>query len=167
MTLAIAHYEGDTAILDAVREIRAPFNPEAAVSEFATLLRSYRLARVIGDKYAAEWTTSAFSKEGIHYKAADQSKSELYVGLLPGINAGAVSLLDNDRLIRQFCQLERRTTRGEPLWRGRRRTITTFASAPMAIGWRPSSPSSRTSCALRPGGTRSWDGSARVSRTSP
>ncbi len=112
MTLAIAHHEGDTVILDAVREIRAPFNPEAAVEEFATLLRSYRLARVIGDKYAAEWTTSAFQKVGIHYKNADKAKSELYVGLLPAINSRAISLLDNSRLISQFCQLERRTTRG-------------------------------------------------------
>jgi hypothetical protein len=54
MTLAVAHKEADTAIVDTLREFRAPFNPEAAVSEFADLLRKYRLARVTGDRYAGE-----------------------------------------------------------------------------------------------------------------
>jgi len=31
MTLAIAHTEGKTQILDALREIKPPFSPEAAV----------------------------------------------------------------------------------------------------------------------------------------
>src|SRR5690606_26745639 len=31
MTLAIAHKEGDTVVLDCTREIRPPFSPEAAV----------------------------------------------------------------------------------------------------------------------------------------
>ena len=35
MTLAIAHVEGDDAVLDAVREVIPPFSPEAVVSEFA------------------------------------------------------------------------------------------------------------------------------------
>ncbi len=34
MTLAIAHRVGDTVILDAVREIQSPFNPDAATTEF-------------------------------------------------------------------------------------------------------------------------------------
>ena len=41
MTLAVAHDERDgTAVLDAPCEIKPPFSPEAAVSEFAVLLRS-------------------------------------------------------------------------------------------------------------------------------
>ncbi|MCT8974952.1 hypothetical protein MUB46_24115, partial [Microbaculum sp. A6E488] len=42
MTLAIAHKEGSTAILDAVREVKPPFSPEAVVDEFAGLMRRYR-----------------------------------------------------------------------------------------------------------------------------
>ena len=40
MTLAVAHKAGVTVVLDAVREIRPPFSPEAVVEEFAKLLRS-------------------------------------------------------------------------------------------------------------------------------
>src|SRR5262249_52184099 len=48
MTLAIAHKEGDVAILDALRERRPPFSPEAVVADFADVLRSYRVTRVRG-----------------------------------------------------------------------------------------------------------------------
>jgi len=88
-------------------------------------LRSYRLASVWGDKYAAEWTQSAFRKVGINYKESEKAKSEIYVDLLPALNSGAVSLLDNDRLVNQLVGLERRTTRG-----GRR--IDTIDHAPGA-----------------------------------
>lgn len=37
MTLAIAHREGDRGVIDAIREARPPFSPEAVVAEFATL----------------------------------------------------------------------------------------------------------------------------------
>ena len=40
MTLAIAHKAGVTVVLDAIREIKPPFSPEAVVEEFAKLLRS-------------------------------------------------------------------------------------------------------------------------------
>jgi hypothetical protein len=49
MTLAIAHKESTTAILDAVREVKPPFSPEQVVEEFAGLVRSYRGTKVIGD----------------------------------------------------------------------------------------------------------------------
>ena len=96
---------------DAIREIKPPFNPEAVVSEFAQLLQTYRLASVWGDRYAAEWTQSAFRKCGINYREADKAKSEIYTSVLPALNSRAVSLLDNDRLVNQFCSLERRVTR--------------------------------------------------------
>jgi site-specific recombinase XerD len=41
MTLAIAHRLGDMVILDAAREIQPPFNPDAATTEFSTLLKAY------------------------------------------------------------------------------------------------------------------------------
>jgi hypothetical protein len=99
-------------VLDAIREARPPFNPEAVTEEFSDVLRSYRLATVWGDRYAAEWVQTQFRKCGIHYREADKSKSEIYVGLLPALNSGAVSLLDDERLVEQFCSLERRVVRG-------------------------------------------------------
>ena len=43
MTLAIAHRQGERAVLDVIREVRPPFSPEATVQEFTELLHAYRL----------------------------------------------------------------------------------------------------------------------------
>jgi hypothetical protein len=112
MTLAIAHREGDAVVLDAARERKPPFSPEAVVKDFAALLKSYRVGTVRGDRYAGEWPREQFRKAGISYVVADQAKSDLYRDLLPAINSGLVDLLDHDRLIAQLVGLERRTGRG-------------------------------------------------------
>ena len=52
MTLAIGHKEGDTEILDLIREAKAPFSPEAVVEEFASTMQRYRCSRCYGDRYA-------------------------------------------------------------------------------------------------------------------
>jgi hypothetical protein len=54
MTLAIAHTEGKTQILDVVRERRPPFSPEAVTEEYAKLIRQYRCTTVYGDRYGGE-----------------------------------------------------------------------------------------------------------------
>ena len=112
MTLAIAHKEGDTAILDALRERKPPFSPEAVVEEFAELCGTYRITKVYGDRYAGEWPREQFRKHGINYVVADQSKSELFLSFLPLVNSRAVDLLDEPKLVTQLCSLERRTARG-------------------------------------------------------
>jgi len=111
MTLAISHLENDVAIVDAVRERRPPFSPEAVVSEFADVLRCYRIETVRGDRYAGEWPREAFRKHGIEYRAAAEPKSEIYLSTLPAINSRRVDLLDHPRIVSQFCSLERRTSR--------------------------------------------------------
>jgi hypothetical protein len=111
MTLGIAHLEKDVAVLDAIREIKPRFSPESAVEEFAGLLKSYKVTKIQGDKYAGEWPTERFRKCGIFYEAADQPKSDIYRDALPLINSGKVALLDIDRLKNQFIGLERKTAR--------------------------------------------------------
>jgi hypothetical protein len=114
-TLAVAHREGPresaTAILDCVREVRPPFSPEATTEAFADVLKTYRVTRVFGDRYAGEWPREQFRKFGVNYECSDRSKSELYGDLLPLINSRSVDLLDNDRLVSQLVGLERRTGR--------------------------------------------------------
>ncbi len=47
MTLAIGHLaRGDVCVLDAILDIRPPFDPEAAVAQCAALLRRYDVATV-------------------------------------------------------------------------------------------------------------------------
>src|SRR5262249_26602347 len=83
MTLAIAHKEGNTAILDVIREATVPFSPEAIVEEFADTLRKYRITRVFGDRYGGEWPREQFRRHGVNYQPSERTKSQLYVDLLP------------------------------------------------------------------------------------
>jgi hypothetical protein len=113
MTLGIAHKEADgTSILEAIRERRPPFSPEAVVAEFSALLKSYRCSKVVGDRYAGEWPREQFRKYGIRYEPSAKPKSDLYRDCLALLNSRRVSLLDNPRLVNQLVGLERRTARG-------------------------------------------------------
>jgi hypothetical protein len=112
MTLAIAHKDkSNRIILDLVRERRPPFSPTSVVTEFADVLDSYGIRKVIGDHYAGEFVREPFRLKGIQYELADQPKSDYYRDLLPLINSGNVQLINNPRLISQLCNLERRTAR--------------------------------------------------------
>ncbi len=111
-TLAIAHREGDVAVLDVVRETRPPFSPDQVTREYAELLKSYRLHTVQGDRYAGEWPREKFREHGVEYRVADKTKSDLYRAFLPSVNSGSVQLLDHKVLRAQLEGLERRTARG-------------------------------------------------------
>ncbi len=112
MTLAIAHLEkGGRAILDAVRERRPPFSPAAVVEDFAAVLKSYRVSKVVGDHYGGEFVREPFRSHGLTYELASQPKSDFYRDMLPLLNSGKIELLDHPRLIAQLCGLERRVSR--------------------------------------------------------
>jgi hypothetical protein len=112
MTLAIAHAQGNKTVLDAIREVRPPFSPESVVMDFAQLLRTYRVFRVHGDRYAGEWPRERFREHGIDYMVSDRTKVEIYRDCLPALNSRRLELLDMPRLSSQLCALERRTARG-------------------------------------------------------
>lgn len=111
-TLAIGHKEGDGAVLDAIRERKPPFSPESVVEEFCALMKSYRISRVIGDRYGGEWPRERFLKHGVHYEVSKRPKSDLYQAFVPLVLGKRADLLDHDRLITQLIGLERRTARG-------------------------------------------------------
>jgi hypothetical protein len=112
MTLSIAHREENRGILDCVREVRPPFSPDAVVAEFAQVLKSYRLHRITGDRYAGEWPRERFKIHGITYEPSEKTKSQIYGEALPLLNSGRVELPDHPRLTAQLIGLERRTARG-------------------------------------------------------
>jgi hypothetical protein len=111
-TLAICHLEKDVAILDAIREVPAPFSPDVATAEIAKTIKAYQLRTVTGDRYAGEWVREAFRKNGITYSHSELVRSELYVNFQPRLNSSTVRLLDNVKLANQIAGLERRTARG-------------------------------------------------------
>lgn len=110
--LGIAHLDGETAVLDLLREHRPPFKPTAVVAELAKDLKRYGLTMVTGDRYAGAWCSEAFAEEGIMYVASDLTRSAIYIELLPLINAARCALLDDPRLRAQLTSLERRTAWG-------------------------------------------------------
>jgi hypothetical protein len=111
MTLAIGHLDNGRPVLDCVLERRAPFNPDDVTREFSETLKQYGVARVTGDRYGGSYPAERFAAYGVHYEPAELNRSELYLALLPLVNSHGVDLLDNKRMISQFCALERRTAR--------------------------------------------------------
>ncbi|MCC7200967.1 MAG: hypothetical protein IT483_15775 [Gammaproteobacteria bacterium] len=120
MTLAIAHpskvahagAEGRRLTLDRLLIVHPPFDPETVVQRFTEALRAFGLKTVTGDRYAAEWVSSAFSKYGIQYRPSDLDKSAIYVEVLPHFAQGLVELLDIPTLLTQLRLLERRPRAG-------------------------------------------------------
>lgn len=112
MTLCIAHREGERAVVDVSREVKPPYSPEGVAEQFTKLLRAYGVREVTGDKYAGEWAREPFRRRGIEYRVSEATKSELYLALVPALNSGRVSLLDDERAVAQLVGLERRTARG-------------------------------------------------------
>ena len=112
-TIAVAHLEdGNRAVLDCLRERKPPFNPDAAVGEFAELLQSYWVYEVTGDRYGGVWPIEVFQRHGIRYLPSEHTKSDLYREISAPINSGRVELLDHKVLRQQLLSLERRVARG-------------------------------------------------------
>ncbi len=112
MTLAIAHKEGNTAVLDVLREVKPPFSPDTVVADFVTVLKAYGVASVTGDRWGGEFVREKFKTAGLNYEISERVKSDIYKEFLPLMNSGRVELLDIQRLAAQLCGLERRTARG-------------------------------------------------------
>ena len=110
-TLAVSHKDGERIVIDCTREVRPPFSPEAVIDDFAILLKTYRISKVTGDRYAGEFPRELFRKRGIEYSCSEHPKSDLFRDLLPLLNSGRIVLPKCDRLVNQLCNLERRVSR--------------------------------------------------------
>jgi len=110
MALAVAHREGDTAILDCLVEKPAPFNAAAVTVEMAKTLREYGLTECRGDRYGAQWVVQSFAANAITYHHSHSDRSAIYADAVPLFTSGRARLLDNKKLVGQLAALERRTT---------------------------------------------------------
>lgn len=109
-TMAIAHREGELTVTDGVWGRHG--SPASIAEEFAAILRSYRISRVKGDRYAGRWPRDEFQKHGIEYVPSDRDRSALYIDFMARANSGAVILPPCQKMQRQFANLERRAHRG-------------------------------------------------------
>ncbi len=95
-------------MVDVVRAWSAPFNPSGVVAECADLLGTYRVSRVVGDRYAGEWPRESFREQGVAYDLADRVRSEFYLGMLAHVNGARLELPDDPALLAEMRMLERR-----------------------------------------------------------
>ncbi|WP_238388809.1 hypothetical protein [Roseimaritima ulvae] len=110
--LAIAHMEHRTVILDFVKRYKPGQSPYTVVRDMSEQMGRYHIKRVHGDNYAADWVAKSFQEHNIHFTKADRNKSALYLELLPRLGSGEIELIDNEVLIDQLSNLERRTRSG-------------------------------------------------------
>jgi hypothetical protein len=100
MTVAVAHRERESGILDLLAEVRPPFSPDTVTETVAHLLNAHNIRIVTGDRYAGDWPREAFRRraplrgrlagpEGREQTSlADQATS---IVRFPPCNAGRVS----------------------------------------------------------------------------
>jgi hypothetical protein len=55
MVCAVGHLDDDMLVVDCVREIKAPFDPESATEEIAQMLAPYKVDKTTGDSYSGQW----------------------------------------------------------------------------------------------------------------
>jgi hypothetical protein len=94
-----------------VRATRSPFDPAEVVKEYCQFSKLYGISSVVGDNNAGERPVAEFAKNGIGYQLSEQTKSQLYLALIPQLTSKKVELLDNDKLKNEFRRLERRRGR--------------------------------------------------------
>jgi hypothetical protein len=109
--LSIAHAEGNLIVQDLIRVWKPPYSASDVVSEIAAILKSYKLRRITGDKYAGGIFPDLFRQNGITYAPLEgKTSSDNFLDFLPLANSGRARLLDNRAQLREFMGLERRTS---------------------------------------------------------
>jgi hypothetical protein len=101
-------YNRKKFVVDLLKAWDPPFNPSGVVSEIKQILCGYRVNRITGDRYAADWVSEAFEKERISYASCEKTKSGLYLDFEGYINTGQVELPNDKLLITELTNLERR-----------------------------------------------------------
>jgi hypothetical protein len=117
--LGIAHAEGEPSdrapprlVLDVLEHVKAPHEPSVVVDRFCRILKDYRISKVKGDRYGAEWVSSAFKNRGISYESSELDKSSIYMEVLPAFAERRITLIDDKRLITELRMLERKPRTG-------------------------------------------------------
>ena len=111
-TGAIGHVhrddERDVCVVDALLEVRPPFDPFVVTREVTQRLQLYGITFCHGDGYAGDWPTTAFAKHGIAYQKSHLTTSENYLHVVPLWIANRVLMLDVPRATDQICSLQRK-----------------------------------------------------------
>jgi len=108
----VGHLEGATCVIDCIIEMRPPFSPPEACSFIASKLRNYNIRSAKADRWGLAFVAAEFERHQISLDYSDKASSEIFRQALPIIRAGRTRLPDNDRMVNQFVNLERRILPG-------------------------------------------------------
>ena len=114
-TAAIAHAEGQTAVLDCLIEIRSPFDPDVATRDISIVLKCYGLSKTTADHYAAGWIVSAFARNGVKLEHSERNRSEIYLDALAAVHLWSRQA---DRQPASGCAVLRAGAPHVPQWPG-------------------------------------------------
>jgi hypothetical protein len=109
--IAIGHKE-EKVVVDYSKEYKSPHNPHWVIGQMSATLNKFKIRKVTGDNYSAEFCASTFKSQGFAYEKCRLPKSQLYLELIPTICSGGIELLDDETSIGQLAALERRTRSG-------------------------------------------------------
>jgi hypothetical protein len=124
-TLAVCHAEGTGAerrvVQDAMKSWKGDrsgsVDLEGIVKEAAEILKRYRVRRVAGDRYSAQWVRQAFGRHGITYRDPEirgtyVDRSRAYLEVEQFFAQGRIELLDHPVMVRELRALEKRLKPG-------------------------------------------------------
>ena len=82
-TAAVASRDGDIGILQCVVEVPAPCDPVNATAQIASVLRSYGIKEVWGDRYAVGFVTAELARHGLTLQHSGKSRSDFIASCSP------------------------------------------------------------------------------------
>ncbi len=111
--ICIGHRNNDKKVIcDYIQRYRPPHNPYEVIGRMSEVLKKYKIRKITGDNYSAEFVSQAFKSNGISYEKCKLPKSALYLELIGITCSHNIELLDDAVSITQLANLERRTRSG-------------------------------------------------------
>lgn len=115
-SLCIAHAVNDAArsiVVDLVAERKPRFVAADVIREFShVLLRGYGVNEVLSDSYSAGFAADEWARNGIRFKACENTTSENFLYALPLLTSKRARLVDHVVLRKQLSGLQRRVVAG-------------------------------------------------------
>ena len=110
--VAVAHWEDERVVVDAVRRHPSPHDPAVVAEAIAKFLATYGLNSAESDQYAAGFSRSVYAAAGVTLIDAPGTRSDAYLHLLPLLTQGKVELPPDPVLRVELLTLQRRTRPG-------------------------------------------------------
>jgi hypothetical protein len=113
--LAVGHAVNDdarTVTIDLVRERKPRFVAADVIKEFAEILRRYGISEVVSDRYSAGFAEDEWARNGVRFRACDNSTAENFLFALPLLTSKRGRLTDDATVRKQLSGLQRRVVSG-------------------------------------------------------